>query len=132
MGPESPGMNGIEDAVTLLVNDHREALGCPRLRWDSDLAEVAVAHSRDMRDRAYFGHMDPDGRGLADRLRNAGISFNRAAENIAKGFQYEDAARKVFEGWLKSAPHRQILETCSFTHHGIGFVDYNWTHLFLR
>jgi uncharacterized protein YkwD len=130
--PESPGYGGIEDSVTLLVNDHREALGCGRLRWNPDLATVARAHSWDMLEREYFGHEDPDGRGLAHRLRAAGIQYVRAAENIAMGFRYDDAARAVFEAWLESESHRRIIESCSFTWHGIGFVDYRWTHLFMR
>jgi uncharacterized protein YkwD len=131
-GPESPGVGGLEDAVTALVNDHRQALGCPRLVWNVDLAGVALDHSRDMLERDYFGHYDPDGRGLKQRLESARIYFHAAAENIAQGFRYENAAQAVFDGWMKSPGHRTIIENCTFVVHGIGIADYRWTHVFMR
>jgi len=118
--------------VSRLVNDYREAIGCPRLVWNADLAGAARAHSEDMLVRDYFGHTDPEGKDLGQRLRVAGIRFRLAGENIAKGFRYEDAALAVVESWIESEGHRKIIEECDFFQHGVGFVDYRWTHLFMR
>lgn len=118
--------------MAALVNDHRESLGCRRLVWDDRIARVAFEHSVDMLERDYFGHQDPDGRGLRERLREARIPFALAAENIAEGFRYEDAAKAVFEGWMTSPEHREIIEDCDFLLHGVGFADYRWTHVFMR
>lgn len=131
-GPEGPRTGGLEDAVARLVNDHREQLGCRRLVWSGGLAGVALGHSTDMLEREYFGHYDPDGRGLRERLEAARIPYFDAAENIAQGFRYEDAARAVFDGWLESPNHRKIIENCTFVIHGMGVVDFRWTHVFMR
>ncbi len=131
-GPESSGRGTIEDQVAVLVNDYRQSIGCRRLVWNSELAEVARRHSADMLSRSYFGHEDPDGKDLRYRLRSAGVRFSLAGENIAQGFRYADAAKAVFEGWLNTEGHRKIIETCAFSEHGVGFVDYRWTHIFLK
>ncbi len=132
VGPEGPGLGALEDQVAALVNDHRQLVGCSRLVWNFAVAEVAVQHSADMLEREYFGHRDPDGNDLGDRLRAARIQFSMAGENIARGFRYEDAARAVFEGWLANSGHRNIIENCTFSQHGIGVVDYRWTHVFVK
>ncbi len=131
-GPEGPGEGSLADQVALLVNNHRQMIGCPRLVWNRAVADVAVQHSKDMLDREYFGHEDPDGNDLGDRLRAARIRFSIAGENIARGFRYEDAARAVFQGWMETSGHRKIIENCTFSQHGIGVVDFRWTHVFVK
>lgn len=129
---EDRGGDSIETLVAKLVNDHREAIGCPRLAWDEKVAQVALEHSTDMAERAYFAHEDPEGRGLKDRLRRARIDFAFAAENIAAGFRYENPAEAVVEGWKNSPDHRAVIENCSFLAHGVGFAEFRWTHIFVR
>jgi len=112
-----------------LVNDHRESEGLEPLVWDTALASVAVAHSEDMRDRNFFSHDNPDGEDPFDRMRAAGISFQRAGENIASGYRTGQA---VLDGWLASEGHRTNIETAAYTHHGLGYVEegHYWTHVF--
>lgn len=131
-GPEGPGLGSLEDQVALLVNDHRQRIGCPRLVWNQAVADVAAEHSADMLEREYFGHRDPEGNDLADRLRAARIPYSLAGENIARGFRYENPAQAVFEGWMAQRGHRSIIENCTFSQHGIGIVDYRWTHVFVK
>lgn len=113
--------------VAELVNRHRRSIGCPALQWDARAASAAQAHSDDMRRRRYFDHTSPDGRGMADRLRAAGIGFRLAAENIA---QDPRGPADVVRGWLGSPGHRRNIENCALTHHGVGVSGDRWTHLF--
>lgn len=123
---ELPGEVG--NFVTLM-NDHRERVGCPPLVWNGQVAAVAQAHSRDMVDRGYFSHTDPDGDSPFDRLRAAGVSYRSAAENIAKGYP---SAAAVLGGWLDSSGHRANIENCNLTEHGVGLEANHWTHVFIR
>lgn len=133
LGPEGPGDGSFIDRVAGLVNDHRESLGCPRLRWSDDLAAVANRHALDMAQSGYFDHVSPNGVTLSDRLLEKGFRyFSLAAENIARGFNGADPAQRVFDGWIQSDGHRAIIENCGFEIHGIGFHEYHWTHVFLR
>jgi uncharacterized protein YkwD len=110
------------------LNDHRESVGCPRLMWNEEVAEVARAHSQDMIDRDFFAHSDPDGVTPAQRLRNAGIDYRRMAENIAWGYPTGSA---VLQGWLGSSGHRANIENCALLEHGVGLVGTHWTHKFV-
>ena len=110
-----------------LVNDHRVAVGCAPLTWISEIADVAQAHSEDMAQRGYFDHTNPDGKSPFDRMRDAGPTLSRAAENIAYGHA---TPHSVLEGWLNSPGHRANIENCSLTEHGVGLHASRWTHLF--
>jgi len=113
-----------------LVNAQRVTQGCEPLNWHEPTAQVAQAHSKDMRDRDFFSHTNPDGESPFDRLRNAGVDWNGAAgENIAWGTSSGETA---FDMWINSAGHRANIENCAFTHHGVGLVDSHWTHLFVQ
>jgi uncharacterized protein YkwD len=112
-----------------LVNTHRLSRGLPALVWDSRVAAVAEAHSQDMIDRNFYGHINPDGEGPNDRLREAGIEYLWWAENYAYGFS---TAAGAFNWWMNSPSHRANLESTNVTHHGIGKVGTVWTHNFIK
>jgi len=88
------------------------------LAWDPILADVALAHSRDMATRNYFSHTSPEGQGLANRMALAGYRFTSAGENIAAGYSTPAA---VVAGWLASPGHCANLMSGSYTVVGIGF-----------
>jgi uncharacterized protein YkwD len=132
-GSDLLGVKEIDDLDVQLfasaVNQHRVSVGCPELDWNGDVGAVAQAHSEDMVARDYFDHVNPDGDSPFDRLRDAGISYSAAAENIAYGYSSADA---VLAGWLASPGHRANIENCSLTEHGVGLRDSYWTHVFIR
>lgn len=125
-GPGS-GQRAIDEMVAL-VNAHRRSTGCPELMWMQTVADAAQGHSEDMARRNYFDHRSPEGVGPTDRLRAHGVSYRSMAENIA---QHPGTVRDVLNGWLGSPGHRQNLERCTYTHHGIGLREGYWTHLFV-
>lgn len=116
------------DEMVAMVNAHRRSLRCPELVWMQTVANAAQGHSEDMARRDYFSHQSPEGLGPTDRLRAHGVSYRAMGENIA---QHPGTARDVMNGWLASPAHRQNLERCTYTHHGIGLRDGYWTHLFI-
>jgi uncharacterized protein YkwD len=113
--------------VARLVNEHRAGIGCRALVWDEAAARAAQAHSDDMARRNYFSHTSPEGRTMADRLRAQGASYRLAGENIASG---QPNAREAVRSWLGSPGHRQNIENCGFTRHGVGLRAGRWTHVF--
>jgi uncharacterized protein YkwD len=113
-----------------LINRHRASVGCDTLAWHEPAAEVAGTHSRDMSDRGFFDHVNPDGIGPGGRLLAAGVTWTGyAAENIA---QTPAGATSAGEMWLDSASHRENIERCEFTHHGIGGYDDLWTEVLIQ
>jgi len=113
--------------VARLVNEHRARIGCRALAWDDAAARAAQAHSDDMARRNYFSHTSPEGRTMVDRLRAQGAGYRLVGENIAMG---QSTAREVVRGWLASPGHRQNIENCGYTRHGVGLRSGRWTHLF--
>jgi len=123
----APDFDPEVEAFIAIMNDHRLSVGCAPLEWNRDVAQVAQEHSRDMVQRNFFAHVNPDGDTPFDRLAAAGIEWSRAAENIAFGFSNADA---VLQGWLDSPGHRANIENCGLTGHGVGQFETYWTHLF--
>jgi uncharacterized protein YkwD len=102
-----------------LLNDERDKVGLDPLIDDADLRKVARARSRDMFLRGYFGHIDPDGKDPGVKLRDEGISFTRAAENISYAPDFSTA----HTGLMNSHEHRENILSPRFVKIGIGIVD---------
>lgn len=112
-------LSELEKATFDAVNDERADHGLPALRARADLSEVARQHSEDMIDRGFFNHVNPDGEDPFDRLRDAGVTYNIAGENIAWN-NHPNAAEVAVEGWMESEGHRENMLRESFTHTGVG------------
>ncbi len=78
---------------------------------------AARVHARDMADRDYFEHEDPDGRLPWHRIADAGFSTVLATELIAHG--ETDAHALVETVWLPSDPHCGALAAEAWTHVGL-------------
>jgi uncharacterized protein YkwD len=119
---------GVEEQVLALVNAARADEGCGALVADEGLAAVARAHSADMRDRDYFGHVDRAGLDPFDRAEAAGVDAR--AENIAMG---QPDAEAVMDSWMDSSGHRANILDCSLTSLGVGVAEGSggpwWTQL---
>ena len=120
-----------EQEVFDLVNQIREENGLEPFVYNETLAETARAHSQDMIDRNFFDHTNPDGKSPFDRMRDNGLSYSMAAENIAVGYPSPEA---VVEGWMNSQGHRaNILGGCEELGVGLalgGSYGYYWTQCF--
>lgn len=102
-----------------LTNAEREKNGLNPLKWDNSLAELAKEHCEDMINRDYFAHNTPEGKTPFDRMKESGISYWSAGENIAAG-QY--SPEKAFEEWLKSPSHKRNILNDDFEYLGVGVV----------
>jgi uncharacterized protein YkwD len=132
-----PSNNGnaasYEKQIAERVNTSRAASGLGPLTLHELASNVARQHSQDMCSRGYFSHQTPEGLRPWDRLKQAGISFSAAGENIAKG---QSSPEQVHNAWMNSSGHRANILNASWTHIGVGYVPCNsspyWTQVFLR
>jgi uncharacterized protein YkwD len=53
------------------------------------LCSVAIWHADDMAERNYLAELDPDGRGLRDRLLAVGLSATSYQENVQGKHPYD-------------------------------------------
>ena len=87
-----------------ITNAFRVAQGKPVVLYDAAAARVAYAYAKDLAERNFFDHKDPEGRGPMERMAEAGLDIHKVTENLARG--YGDAIL-VFQAWVNSASHRQ-------------------------
>ncbi len=120
-----------ENEVIRLVNEIRVKNGLNTLTADWELSRVARYKSQDMKDNNYFSHTSPVYGSPFDMIKNFGISYRSAAENIAKGQRTPEA---VVNAWMNSSGHRANILNSSYTRIGVGYVaDGNyWTQMFIR
>lgn len=116
----TPSESEVEMASFELINQDRQKQGLPALKFDSNVASVARAHSTDMRDRNFYAHVNPDGRTFSDRLKTAGVSFRVAGENLAQMSNMMDPATSANSEFLNNSTHRANLLNRRFTRVGIG------------
>ncbi len=122
--PSPPGEapeKEIEGEIFRAVNQARGEKGLPLLQENPQLQEVARRHSEDMATRHFFGHLNPDGRDVVDRLRAQGIAdFTAAGENIFSGKKVTDPAPMAVREWLNNPSHRRNLLNPRYTAGGVG------------
>jgi len=109
----------LEKRMLDLVNRERQAQGLPTLAPDPELTEVARRHSADMFARGYFAHDTPEGVSPFDRMRESGVRFITAGENLALAPTIEVA----HTGLMNSPGHRANILRPEFGRVGIGVMD---------
>jgi uncharacterized protein YkwD len=105
-----------EARMLVLVNRDRAAANLPPLVLDSRVAEVARAHSREMRITGVVGHVSATTGTAADRVKIGGIRTGLVLENIARAYGIGEAEA----GLMNSPGHRANLLSKAATHVGIG------------
>ncbi|MBR2024442.1 MAG: SafA/ExsA family spore coat assembly protein [Clostridia bacterium] len=119
-----------EKEVVTLVNIERAKKGLSPLTYDWELSRVARYKSQDMKDNNYFSHTSPTYGSPFQMMKNFGITYKTAGENIAKGYKTPEA---VVNGWMNSSGHRANILNSSFTKIGVGYVKdgHYWTQMFI-
>lgn len=116
---DAPSRPELEAQMLVLVNQARAAHGLKPLSADAQATEVARAHSRDMLASGYFSHVSPQGQTPFDRLRQAGVRYRTAGENLALA----PNVVRAHEGLMDSPGHRANILRPAFGRLGIGIVD---------
>ncbi|MEI4528837.1 CAP domain-containing protein [Priestia megaterium] len=120
-----------EQKVVDLVNQEREKQGLKPLTLNKKLSDVARTKSKDMMDKGYFDHNSPTYGSPFDMMKQFGIEYTTAGENIAKGQQ---SPEDVMNAWMNSDGHRKNILNPDFTEIGVGYVKGDttyWTQQFI-
>ncbi len=119
-----------ESEVIRLVNEIRAENGLSALSYDWELARVARYKSQDMRDNGYFSHTSPVYGSPFTMIKNFGLSYRSAGENIARG---QRTPEEVVNAWMHSEGHRANILNASYKKIGVGYVPDGryWTQMFI-
>ncbi len=117
----APGISvTAEEQQTLnLVNQERTKAGLRPLAMDLSLVKLARMKSQDMIDKNYFSHTSPTYGSPFDMMKDNGVTYRYAGENLA-GNQTVERAHAAL---MNSEGHRANILNANFTHVGIGIVD---------
>jgi len=123
-----------EEKVVQLTNQERAKAGLPALKSNWELARVARFKSEDMRDKNYFDHNSPTYGSPFDMMKNFGIKYQSAGENIAAG---QKTPEEVVKAWMDSPGHRANILNSSYNQIGVGYAkggSYGvyWTQQFIK
>lgn len=123
-------LSQFEQEVVDLTNKERAKQGLPALKIDAELSKVAREKSRDMAANGYFSHNSPTYGSPFDMMKQFGIRYSTAGENIAKG---QRSPQEVVNAWMNSEGHRANIMNAKYTHIGVGYVEQgnHWTQQFI-
>ncbi|NLL05288.1 MAG: SH3 domain-containing protein [Clostridiaceae bacterium] len=113
------GVSQDDQTLLELVNKARAEAGVGPLQFDEELMKVAKTKAQDMVDNNYFSHQSPTYGSPFDMMRQFGISFKTAGENIAGNRTVEGA----FKAWMNSEGHKKNILNSGFNYTGIGIVE---------
>jgi len=113
------GLTKDEKLMLDLVNNERIKAGLKPLEIDMRLVDISRKKSRDMIEKNYFGHISPTYGSPFDALKNAGVAYRYAGENIAGAPTVE----KAHQALMNSPGHRANILNPNFNKIGIGIVD---------
>ncbi|MGX4600509.1 CAP domain-containing protein [Faecalimicrobium sp. JNUCC 81] len=119
--------------VVDLVNVERTKRGLSPLTLDSKVSDVATKKSQDMINKNYFDHNSPTYGSPFDMMKQFGVSYRAAGENIAMG---QRSPKEVVTAWMNSEGHRKNILNSSFTKIGVGVAQKSngtlyWTQMFI-
>lgn len=108
-----------ENSMLTLVNIERQKNKLAILESSDALKELARNYARDMFERGYFSHYNPEGKSPFDRMQDKNISFLAAGENLALAPNIILA----HQGLMNSPGHRANILSPDFGQVGIGVID---------
>lgn len=132
--PDLGATKSIENQVIDLTNQERIKNGLKPLAANWELSRVARYKAMDMRDKNYFSHTSPTYGDPFTMIKNFGIAYSAAAENIAAG---QTTPQAVVQSWMNSSGHRANILNPNYTQIGVGYAKggsygYYWVQQFIR
>lgn len=123
-------LSAYEQKVVDLTNQERAKNGLAALKVDAALSKMAREKSRDMSANGYFSHTSPTYGSPFDMMKQYGITYRAAGENIAMG---QRSPEEVVNAWMNSEGHRKNILNPNFTHIGVGHIAQGnyWTQEFI-
>ena len=121
----------LEAEIAAQANAYRQSNGVDRLQSSPLLRDAARAQAVDMMLNGYVGHKASSGQEFDSRMRaflgSPLMMMPRMAENAARDTQKGEAdaakARRLFQQWVESRPHRKTLINSGYKFVSTGVVQ---------
>lgn len=114
----SATLSADEKSILDLVNAERSKNGLAGLTPDAKAMNSARAKAADMVNKNYFAHESPTYGSPFDMMKEFGVTYKTAGENLAGNSDNKAAVN----AWMNSPGHRKNILNGSFNYTGIGVV----------
>ncbi|MCG8402421.1 MAG: CAP domain-containing protein [Firmicutes bacterium] len=118
-GAGTHNLTADEAKMFQLVNRERAGSGVGALKVNPDLVQLARLKAKDMIEKGYFSHNSPTYGSPFDMMKQFGIKYSYAGENLAGA----PSVGGAHENLMNSDGHRRNILSSNFTEVGIGIVD---------
>ena len=115
----SNGLITDEQEVFDLINAERSKSGLATLKIDEELQNVARIKAKDMVDNNYFSHNSPTYGTPFNMIKNFGIKYKAAGENIAGNSSNQGAVN----AWMNSSGHKANILSNNYNYTGVAVVS---------
>ncbi|MCI8277560.1 MAG: SH3 domain-containing protein [Clostridia bacterium] len=112
-------MSESETKLLNLINEERKKNNLSELQIDEELQNIARLKAQDLVENNYFSHISPSFGTPFEMLKNNGINYKTASENIAGNSSLEGAV----SSWMNSEDHKKNILSNEFNYTGLAVVD---------
>lgn len=116
------------EAIIKLVNQERSNYNLEPLAYDQKLTNVATFKACDMASKDYFDHKDLDDKYIWFYMKQAGIRYGHAGENLARDFGGDWSL--VMSRFMNSEKHKDNILGKNYKKIGIGICNGYLTQIF--
>ena len=122
--PTTPdvSLSAYAQEVVRLVNAERAKYGLSALTVDAKASQAAQVRASEQ--ARSFSHTRPNGTSCFTALREAGVSYRTAGENIAYG---QRTPQEAVTAWMNSPSHRANILGSQYKQIGVGYTVQNGT-----
>lgn len=122
-----------EKQMLELINKERKKVGVAPLKMNLEIVKIARIKSQDMIDKNYFNHTSPTYGDPFKMMKDFGVSYHYAGENLAGN----SSVTSAHESLMNSQGHKKNILNPDFDEIGIGIVDGGpygkmFTQMFIR
>ena len=111
-----------------IVNQERIKAGVKPLKFNNDMYKAAMVRAKECDES--FSHDRPNGTSCFTALKEAGVKYFSAGENIAMGYR---TPADVMKGWMNSEGHRNNILNPNFTDFACGvYKSGYWSQFFCK
>jgi len=122
--PKANDMDDYENAIAAMINSIRVDNGLNAIAADGSLNAVAEIRSQDLINRNYFSHYTPEGTNVFNVMRDNGVSYRYAGENLAQSAPASIGTPEAFiNAWVNSPTHLSNMLRAQYTKIGVSMVE---------
>lgn len=120
----------IRDTIISLINEERAKLGVHSLRRSTAVEEMAQIRAEEVMERP--SHTRPNGEPFHTIRKECGYTTSGSIGEticVEHDKSIDTIAQKIFNGFMRSEPHRELLMRDEFYGVGIGMFGYSLSYL---